>query len=72
MKYDLKGHQGHIRPLLGQNHFSTFVYGPILMKICMNAIMKTYFFHKIRYDQKCNFYIMKKFCDFFTLTGLLT
>ena len=43
MKYDLKGHplQGHIRPLICQNHSSTFVYGPFLMKICMNAnIMK--------------------------------
>ena len=29
--------KGHIRPLLCQNHSSTFVYGPILMKICMNA-----------------------------------
>ena len=42
-KYDLKG---HIRPLLCQNHSSTFVYGLILMKICMNAnIMKKFFFH---------------------------
>ena len=33
--------QGHKRPLC-PNHSSTFVYGPILMKICMNAnIMKT-------------------------------
>ena len=40
MKYKLKGHS---RPLLCQNHSSAFVYGPILMKICMNAnIMKTY------------------------------
>ena len=30
--------QGHIRPILCQNHSSTFVYGPILMKIFMNAI----------------------------------
>ena len=38
MKYDLKD---HIRPPLCQNHTSTFVYGPILMKICMNAnVMK--------------------------------
>ena len=38
----LKVIQGHIRPPLYQNHSSTFVYGPILMKICMNAnIMKT-------------------------------
>ena len=26
-----------IKPLLCQNHSSTFVYGPILMKNCMNA-----------------------------------
>ena len=39
----LKVIQGHIRPHLRQNHSSTFVYEPILMKICMNAnIMKTY------------------------------
>ena len=32
MKYDLRGHP---RPLLGQNHSSIFVYGPILiLKIC--------------------------------------
>jgi hypothetical protein len=38
----LKVIQGHIEPLVCQNNFSTFVYGPILMKICMNAyIMKT-------------------------------
>ena len=38
--------QGHIRPLLCQNHSRTFVHGPILMKICMNAnIMKTQFSH---------------------------
>ena len=29
--------QGHIRPLLCQNHSSTFVHEPILMKVCMNA-----------------------------------
>ena len=44
----LKFMQGHKRPLLFQNHSRTFVYGPIFMKICMNAnIMKTQFFHKI-------------------------
>ena len=54
--------QGHIRPLLYQNHSSTFVYRPILMKIGMNAnIMKTDFFHK------CHFNVMEKLCDFFTL-----
>ena len=41
MKYDLRGH-------FSQNHFSTFVYGPILMKIFMNAnIIKTQLIHKI-------------------------
>ena len=36
--------QGHKRPLLCKNHPRTFIYGPILMKICMNAInMKTQF-----------------------------
>ena len=50
----------HIIPLLCQNFSCTFVYGPILMKICINTnIMKTQFF------QKCHFYVMEKFCDFF-------
>ena len=49
-------------------HSRSLVYGTILMKICMNAdIMKTYFFHKIIYDLKCYFYVMKEFLDFFTL-----
>ena len=43
IKYDLKG---HIRLLFIHDHSSTFVYGPILMKICKNAdIMKTQFVH---------------------------
>ena len=47
----LKVMQGHKRQLLCQNHSRTFVYGPIFMKICMNAnIMKTQLFHKIKYD----------------------
>ena len=59
--------QGHIRPLLSRNHSSLFVYGPILMKICMNAdIMKIQYFHKIIKDLKYNFYVMKKILDFFT------
>ena len=34
--------QGHKGPLLCQNYYSTFVYGPIFMKICNNAnIMNT-------------------------------
>ena len=45
MKYDLNG---HIRTLACQNHSCTFVYGPIMMKIYMNAnITKTHFFKKI-------------------------
>ena len=56
----LKVIQGHIRSLLCQNHTNTFVYRPILMKICMNAsIMKTQF--------EMHFYVMEKFCVFFTL-----
>ena len=43
----LKIIQGHIRPHLCQNHSSTFVYRRILMKLCMNAIIKkTHLFHK--------------------------
>ena len=57
--------QGHIRPLLCKFHSSTFVYRPILMKICMNANIKTQYFHKIKHDLKCHFYVMEKFCDFF-------
>ena len=46
--------QGHIR-----NHFSTFVYEPIILKICMNAyIMKTHFF----VDMFCYFFYFKTFC----------
>jgi hypothetical protein len=37
MKYDLKGHPRSYKTTFMQNHSSTFVYGPILMKICMNA-----------------------------------
>ena len=33
----LKVIQDHIRPPLCQNHSSTFVYVPILMKVCMTA-----------------------------------
>ena len=57
--------RGYIRPLLCQNHSSTFVYGPNLMKICMIAnFMKT---HKMIYVLKYHFYVMEKFCDFLTL-----
>ena len=57
--------QGHIKPLLCQDHSGTFVYGLILMKICMNAnIMKTQFFHKKIFDLKCHFYVIDKLYDF--------
>ena len=69
MKYDLKGHP-RSRPLLCKNRSSTFVYGPILMKIDMINIMKTQFFHQIIYDLKYHVYDMENFCDFFTLTHL--
>ena len=47
---------------------STFIYRPILIKICMNAnIWRHNFFIKIIYHLKCHFYIMEKFSDFFTL-----
>ena len=63
MKYDLKG---HIRPLLYQKRSRTFVYEPILTKICMNAnIMKTHFFLKSIYDLKCHCCIMEEFCNYF-------
>ena len=57
--------QGHIRPLLCQNLFTTFFYGLILIKKFMNAnIMKTqFFFYKIIYDLKYHFYVIY----FFTL-----
>ena len=64
--------QGYIRPHLCQNHSSTFVYGPILMKICMDAnIMKTKFFHQIIYDLKCTFMLWRSFV-IFLLENLLT
>ena len=65
MKYGL---HCRIRPLLCQTHASTFVYRPILMKICINAnIMKTQYLHRIIYDLKCYFHVMKKDCAFSTL-----
>ena len=48
--------QGHIRSLFCQNHSSTFVYGPIFMKICMNA--NTW---------RHNIWPEMKFCEFFKL-----
>ena len=54
--------KGHIKTLLCPYQSNIFVYGPILMKICMNAyIKKTQIFHK------CHFYLMEKVCDSFTL-----
>ena len=48
--------QGHKRHPVCQNHSRTLVYGPILMKICMNGnIRKTQFFYLIIYDLKCTF-----------------
>ena len=62
MMHDLKGHPRSNETNICQNHSRIFVYGPILMKICMNAnIMKRQFFHK------CHFHVMEKFCEFFTL-----
>ena len=57
--------QRHKGTLSFQNH-SGPIYGPILIKICMNVnIMRTHFFsHKIIYDLKCDYHIMEKFCDF--------
>ena len=52
MKYDLKGHS------------STFIY---VMKNFMNANIIKQFFHNIVFDLNCHFYVMEKFCYFFTL-----
>ena len=47
---------------LRQNHFSPFVYGLILMKICINAnIMKTQIFHKL---YNVNFMLLRSFVIF--------
>ena len=47
--------QGQLRPLLCQNHSSPFVYGPIFIKICMNAnIMKTQFSINYTMSLLCN------------------
>ena len=57
--------QGYIRPLLCQNHSTTFVYGSILMKICMNAnIIKTLFKKIYIWPEMCHLYVLDKFCDF--------
>ena len=51
-----------------QGHIEQY-YGPILMKICLNAkIMKTQFFHKIINDLKSHFYFMMEIS---TLTTVL-
>ena len=60
--------QRHIRPLLCQIHFSIFVYGLILMKICINAnIMKALFFHSNHIWPEMSLYVIEKFFDLFTL-----
>ena len=62
IKYDLKGYPRSYKTTFMPKSSSTFLYGPTLVKIGMNAnIMKT------QYDLKCHFYVMEKFCDFFTL-----
>ena len=55
--YDLKDHPGHMIPLLCQNQSSTFVFGPILMKIFMNANIMN-----IKSFNKYHFYYIEKFC----------
>ena len=48
---NLKVMQGHKRQKKKKNHFRTFVYGPIFMKIFMNAnIIQMQFFHKTKND----------------------
>ena len=64
MKYNIKGYPRSYKTTFIQNHSSTFVYGPILLKISMNAnIIYTQFFYKF-YDLKSHFYVMEKLCDF--------
>ena len=59
IKFDLKGHP---RSLLCKKNSRTFVYGPILIKICINAnIMKTHFFNKIIHDLNVTFMLWKSF-----------
>ena len=44
LKYDFKGHLRSYKTTFMQKSYSTFVYGPILIKNCKNAnIMKTQF-----------------------------
>ena len=65
IKYDLNGHARSVRPLLCQNNSSTFVYGPILTKICMNAVsMQSQFFPKIFMIWNVTFMLLS---DFYTL-----
>jgi hypothetical protein len=55
--------QGHKRPILCENHSSTFVYGPILMKFCMNTnIMKTQYM-----TSNITFILWRSYAIFFTL-----
>ena len=52
-----------MRPLLCQNHSSKFVYGEILIKICMNDnIVKIQFFHKVIWN--VTFMLWKSFVIF--------
>ena len=64
IKYDLNV---QTRPPICRKHSSTFIYWPILMKICMNDnIMRTYF--SLNYIwPKMHFYGMEKFlwCFYF-------
>ena len=49
----------------GQNHSSTTIYEPILMKICMNAIiMKTQFFIKLYMTSNVIFMLWRSFMIF--------
>ena len=66
MKHYLKGHLRSYKTTFRLNS-STFVHGPILLKIYMNAnFMKTQFFPKViyYYDLKCHFYVVEKLSDF--------
>ena len=58
--------QGHLRPLLCQNDFRSFVYGPFLMRIYMNAnIMRTQFFIKFYLTWNVIFKLWRSFVIFY-------
>ena len=75
MKYDLKGHSRSYKTTLMPKSLQHNRLWTDFDENLQNAnIIKTQIFQKIIYDLKFHFYVMEKFCDYFTLrpSGLIT